>query len=70
MDEIWGLIVVGLAFVAIGFILGMFALARVSELGKTFGLKPPRLWKLTPEQTFGLGGMLVAVAVMIVLYWR
>jgi len=66
MDEILTVMVVVVAAVVIGFIFGMFALSGVKRRGFT----PPRLWKLTPEQTFGLGGVLLTLAWCSSFLWR
>ena len=66
MDEILTVVAAGFAFMVLGFLLGILALARVKGLG----LQPPRLWKLTPEQTFGLGGILTVLAGGVALLWR
>ena len=52
MDEFRMVIIASLAFMALGFLPGMLALARATEL---LGFKRPCLWMLTPEQMFGLG---------------
>jgi hypothetical protein len=66
LDEISLFIVGAGAVAALGFLLGMFMLHHVTEMGKRFDRKPPRLPGLTPEQTFGLGGVAMIAAILLI----
>jgi hypothetical protein len=62
-------IVIG-AFGAIAFVLGMFALQRVKDFAKDYGTPVPRIPGLTPEQSFGLGGVAIFIGVILIAFSR
>ena len=70
MDEIVTLIVLGVAVLIFGFVLGMFALARAKQVAEHFDRPVPRLPGLSAEQTFGLGGILLAGAGILTVVLR
>ena len=70
MDEVWTWTTLAFAVGIIGFLFGMFALQRAREIAEANEWPVPRIPGLTPEQTFGLGGVLVSAAGTLLLFWR
>jgi hypothetical protein len=70
MDEVLLLIVLAFAVGIFGFLFGMFALQRVKEVAEANKTQLPRIPGLTPEQTFGLGGVVLTVGSILLVIWR
>jgi hypothetical protein len=70
MDDVLLLSVLAFAIGIFGFLFGMFALHRVKTIAEANKTQVPRIPGLTPEQTFGLGGVVLTVGSTLLVLWR
>ena len=70
MDEIWTWTALIFALGTVGFLFGMLALQRAREIAEANKWPVPRIPGLTPEQTFGLGGVVISAVAALFLFWR
>ncbi|GAB2178880.1 hypothetical protein [Dongia sp. agr-C8] len=69
MDEALTWIVLVVAVAIIGFLFGMFALQGVKGAAES-KTPVPRFPGLTPEQTFGLGGVVLMAGGLLLVVWH